>query len=371
MRILFVSTSYPADTSDPRGIHVHRLASSLVSAGLEVLVVVPAGRTGVSDYSLDGVRVHRVNYWIPRFQSLAQGLSGILPNIKQSPIRVLQVPLMLFALALATRRRAHWADVVHAHWVLPSAVVGVLCKRNRPLVVTSHGGDMAFVSSWAVARWIARWAVRRADRCLGVSEALTADLIRLGASPTACSFQPLGVSVDYVCERVRNLDADKWGMGPAFLHVLFIGGLIDTKQPLVVVEALSEINRRGVNARGAFVGDGPLRAELESRALEADIDVHFAGETAPDQVRAWLQNADVLVLPSRSEGRPVVILEAMASSLPVIASDIPGNRELVEDGESGILVASGSSDDLASALATVASDRSAARGRWESRATRS
>ena len=85
MRILFVSTSYPADASDPRGIHVHRLASSLVSAGLEVLVVVPAGRTGVSDYSLDGVRVHRVNYWIPRFQSLAQGLQRDSPEHQAEP----------------------------------------------------------------------------------------------------------------------------------------------------------------------------------------------------------------------------------------------------------------------------------------------
>lgn len=361
MRVLFVSTSYPRDEGDPRGIHVHRLAASLASLGVDVSVVVPAGRRRGRDYQLSGVHVHPVNYWIPKYQGLADGLHGIVPNIKNHPALALLVPFMLVAMGLATMRRASSADVVHAHWIVPSGVIGAGLRRRGPLVITSHGGDidLAGRSKWIAG--LARWAARRADRCLGVSEALTQQLVRLGVPETICAFQPLGVDVTEATNADRPHDADAWGADLRSLRVVFVGSLIERKQPQQILAAMRLLVEEGYPVRCAFVGDGPLRSALETSALSAVLDVHFAGDTPPCDVRGWLRHADVLVLPSLSEGRPVVIMEAMAESLPVVATDIPGIAELVEDGRTGYLVRAHSATGIAAALKAISDDPESAR----------
>jgi glycosyltransferase involved in cell wall biosynthesis len=86
--------------------------------------------------------------------------------------------------------------------------------------------------------------------------------------------------------------------------------------------------------------------------------VHFAGERSVAEVADYLSAADVFVLPSHYEGRPNVVLEAQASGLPVIATDIPGCRDLIEPGETGWLTPTGDAGALAEVLAMLASDAS-------------
>jgi glycosyltransferase involved in cell wall biosynthesis len=357
VRVLFLTTSYPTGETDSRGIHIHRLASSLVVAGVEVSVIVPAGRSRHTDYTLNGVAVHPVNYWIPRYQTLAEGLGGIMPNLKQRPALILQVPLMLLAMLLACRRRTGDVDLIHAHWMIPAGLIAAISKRGRPVVVTSHGGDVDLASRSKLMRMVAGWVIDRVDLCLGVSEAIVQSLAELRPGSAICRFQPLGVDgpdrqTSAPCEAAAT-----WGLGEGELHVVFVGSLIDRKQPGLLVDAVADLRSHDISVVAAFVGDGPLRRELETAVSSAGLDVTFAGDTPPVQVAAWLRNADVLVLPSLSEGRPVVIMEAMAAALPVVATDIPGVRELVEDSKTGFLIPPGSSGALASALRMLDDDR--------------
>ena len=142
------------------------------------------------------------------------------------------------------------------------------------------------------------------------------------------------------------------------LEVLTVGRVDPVKGQPLLVEAIAELRRRGVDARLTFVGDGPGLAELGELAARTGVDdrVAFPGAVGQDEIRAFYRRADVFALPSFAEGLPVVLVEAMACGVPVVASRITGIPELVDDGVSGLLVTPGRGDELADALAALAAD---------------
>jgi glycosyltransferase involved in cell wall biosynthesis len=138
-------------------------------------------------------------------------------------------------------------------------------------------------------------------------------------------------------------------------RLIAVGRLKAPKDFLTLMRAFAELPEGSFEA--LIVGDGPDRAavEAEIHSLRLDGRVRLAGER--DDVPALLAASDVFVLSSRSEGLPVSVLEAMAAELPVVASDVGGLRELVVDGETGILVPPGDAEALAAALGRLVEDR--------------
>ena len=113
--------------------------------------------------------------------------------------------------------------------------------------------------------------------------------------------------------------------------------------------------RRGADARLTIVGDGPQRNELERLAAELGVGdrLELPGSVGQDAIREYYARADLFALPSFAEGLPVVLIEAMAMGLPVVASHITGIPELVEEGVSGLLPTPGRGDELTDALAKL------------------
>jgi colanic acid/amylovoran biosynthesis glycosyltransferase len=153
-------------------------------------------------------------------------------------------------------------------------------------------------------------------------------------------------------------------------EILCVGRLIQRKGQSLLIEAVAALGERGVPARLTVVGDGPTRGHLEALARTIGVKdrVRFAGAVGHDEIVRLLRAADIFCLPSFSEGVPVVLMEAMAHSLPVVTTQIMGIPELVENGDNGLLVAPGRVDVLVDALAYLAADpelrdRLGARGR--------
>ncbi len=114
--------------------------------------------------------------------------------------------------------------------------------------------------------------------------------------------------------------------------IVFVGRLVAQKNVESLIDAM-----QGFDSELTIVGDGPLRADLERRA--AGLRVTFAGVVPNENLPGLLNRHELFVLPSRYEGMPKVLLEAMACGLACVATDIPGNRDLIVDGESGLLCA--------------------------------
>lgn len=142
------------------------------------------------------------------------------------------------------------------------------------------------------------------------------------------------------------------------LRLLYVGRLVPEKGSLVLLDALADLTRQGVPVQARFVGAGPLedtlRTVIARKGLEAIVDL--VGAVGQDELPEHYHWADAFVLPSFQEGLPVVIMEALATELPVITTRIAGIPELVVDHEMGRVVTPGRADALAGAIRDVAGD---------------
>jgi glycosyltransferase involved in cell wall biosynthesis len=150
----------------------------------------------------------------------------------------------------------------------------------------------------------------------------------------------------------------KFGLGDEHC-VLFVGSLIPRKGLPFLVEAAKKMVKEEANTKFLIVGDGPLKNQLTSSLEKANLlgNFLFMGNLEDDRLSAVFNCADVFVLPSIQEGQGIVLLEAQASGIPVVAFNVGGINEAVRNGETGLLVKPGSTGELADALLKLLSDR--------------
>lgn len=142
------------------------------------------------------------------------------------------------------------------------------------------------------------------------------------------------------------------------LHVLSVGRLTQIKGQAVLIEALATLADRGIDVRATLFGWGPKHEELQRLVERLGLAerVSLPGPVSQDEIRTHYEGADVFCLPSFAEGVPIVLMEAMAMRLPVIATRITGIPELIDHGRSGLLVPPGRPDLVADALEMLARD---------------
>ncbi|WP_431857281.1 glycosyltransferase [Azospirillum sp.] len=262
---------------------------------------------------------------------------------------------LLFTPAIARRWRP---DATIAYFGLPCGpaawLIRVLC--GVPYAVSLRGGDVpgflydgiSLYHRLAAPVIGALW--RRAAAVVANSDGLAA-LARRFAPDVGVRVVPNGVDTGLF----RPAEAPEAERKDGRLRLLIVGRLVRQKGVDCILEAMARLDAP-VSLR--VVGDGGAREELERQAAALGLSgrVAFVGWAAREELPAAYRAADAFVFPSRDEGMPNVVLEAMASGLPVIATDIAGNRELVVDGETGVLLATDDVPALAAAIARLAAD---------------
>jgi teichuronic acid biosynthesis glycosyltransferase TuaC len=356
LRVVFLVSGYPTPDGLTGGIFHQTLAEALVRAGAEVEVVAPLPRvpwplTGLSQrwagyaripnsYSLGGIVVHRPRHWqVPRRNPLGVGHRGFARCLVSS---IAQVP-----------------DVVHAHFAYPCGVAAQIAAQNWhvPVVLTLHGSDVNVVPTMSRrARRHFSTAVQKAAFVSAVSQALADQTERLtGRRPEV---MPIGIDLRrYGALPEKAMAREAIGLPSAARIVLFVGSLLIEKGVLLLREALEKIGGRDI--LGVFVGEGPLRAQITNVPRILSV-----GPVPHAKVPLYMRAADVLVLPSFSEGMPTVVVEAGAAGLPVVATEVGGVGELL-GADRGRLVAAGDAVALAAAIEAVLADQTAALERAE------
>jgi len=249
--------------------------------------------------------------------------------------------------------RSFRPDVLHANSLhFQTTIAAAVCRQIRgiPLVTTAHIGSPDRLRSRmraptvAYERTVGRYVLSRSARVIAVAPSVAGHLVELGVPPER--IEVIANGVDFA--RFGPSDRDGAPDGPPML--VFVGRLIENKGPGLFLDALAHLRSDGIAFHAAFVGEGPLRRDLEHRVAAAGLSerVRFAGHST--DVAGWLARATVLVRPSLTEGMPLTVLEAMASGVLVIASDIPGNSGLIQHQTNGLLFPAGDARALAGML---------------------
>lgn len=348
-RLLILASTFPAITGDGTPGFVADLANRQARV-FDTLVLVPRVGAAPVEEERDGYRIRRFAYFPRRWEDLAEG--AILENLRGHPTRLLQVPFLLAAEAVAVRRaiREFDPDVLHVHWIIPQGIAALAVARHRPWLVTTLGGDLYALDSRAW-RAVKRAVLRRAAAASVMNAEMASRVVALGMASERVHVLPMGADV----ERVRSMDGAPAVPG----RILFVGRLVEKKGVAVLLDALQHV---GAPWSLDVVGDGPLRAELEARAARLPRPVRFHGQQPARALATLLHECEVAVfpsLPARSgdqDGLPVAMLEAMAAGRAVVASRIAGIDEAVVDGTHGVLVPPGDAAALATALRSLLTD---------------
>ncbi len=252
-------------------------------------------------------------------------------------------------LARALRRRG--VRHIHNHFADSSCTVTMLAAAlgGLPYSFTMHGPTEFF----AAERWRLDLKIARARFVACISHFCRSQLMIFAAPEHWEKLRIVHCGVEPA--RYGGGPGGRGGAGTA--DIVTVCRLAPLKGGAVLLEALARPGAAG-EVRLTVVGDGPARAALERAAAAGGLGgrVRFTGYRSQDQVAAHLAEAGIFVLASFAEGVPVVLMEAMAGRLPVIATRVGGVAELVEDGVSGLLVAPSDAGGLAAAIARLAAD---------------
>jgi len=285
-------------------------------------------------------------------------LATVLRGTIRSPNFLLGAIGIFPKVSTAARRMAEGGvEHVHCHFANHPAMAGFIIRRlvGIPYSFTAHGSDLHVDRTFLCPK------VHEASFVIAISDDNRREILATCPGPTAAErVVVLHCGVD--TDRFRR---DRQPAAPGDeLMIMSVGTLHEVKGQAVLVDACKRLARRGIAFRCGLVGEGPDRAALEARIAAAGIGdrVKLLGVRTRQEVAELLASADVLAAPSvptsggKREGIPVVLMEAMASEVAVVASRLSGIPELVEDGRSGILVPPGDPDALADVLAGLALD---------------
>lgn len=286
-----------------------------------------------ADYKLPGVDVEAFDY--PAVPVLSRALNGLVGSW-----------------ALGPRVRAFQPDLVLGYWVYPDGYAALRVARSLgvPCVIGALGSDIHVRSGFNVL--MTRRTLTGADAVLTVSEAMRqASIAEFGVKPAAVHTVINGFNTSVFGLADQAQARDRLGVGATDQVVIYVGRLVETKGLRELIDASRELAASNARFRLVLVGDGGMKAELQALIQSAGLadKVRLPGGLPPEQVAEWICAADVLTLPSWSEGYPNVVVEAVACGRPVVATDVGGTREIVHAGN-GILVAPKNPTQLRAAL---------------------
>jgi glycosyltransferase involved in cell wall biosynthesis len=296
LKVAVLTTSYPRYPGDGVGRFVADAVEHVRRRGVDVEVVGPEQFRG---YGL----------------TYGHGVAG---NLRRRPWLTLFVPALLASFVRAARRVE--ADLLHAHW-LPAGWVAA--RTGKPYVVQVWGTDVELARR---APWLARAVLRNARLVIAASTALAESARQLGASEVRVI--PSGVDLP--------AEVGKEAKPP---EVLYAGRLSPEKGVLELVAAADGMKL-------VVAGDGPLRPRVPGGL----------GFLPHGELQGLYARAAVVACPSRREGFGVACLEAMAHARPVVATDVGGLRDLVVDGETGLVVPPRRPEALRAALERLLGD---------------
>ncbi len=367
-RVVMITTSYPRFPGDTVGTFLEPIAHGVAALGHDVHLVLPWHPQLTRPPHEGNVHFHPFRYAPLPSLNIFGYAASLRADVRLRLAAVAAAPLALAAAWRTARRVAREvrATVIHAHWVIPCGAVGAAMSAHRPLVISLHGSDVFVAERHRAIGMAARAAFRRCHWLTACSDDLRKRAINLGAEADRSETVPYGV--DH--ERFRPDPAARARRRPQLgidsrQSLLFAAGRLVRKKGFeYLIEAMPSILARSPDTVLAIGGSGDLEDELRRLAEARGVAdrVVFTGLLKQDDVGECLAAADVAVVPSvrddsgNVDGLPNVVMEALASGTPLVATTAGGICAVARDGENAMLVAERDPAALAGAIGRLLDD---------------
>ena len=369
IKLLVTATTFPRWKNDTEPSFVYELSQRLAGKGHDITVLAPHHSGAKRREVMDNLKIQRFRYFWPSSLEKLCYDGGILPNLKRRFWTWLEVPFLMAAEYFAIHRivKQEGINMIHAHWIVPQGFLASLLKKFHGVkyITTAHAGDIfPLKSPWL--RGFAGSAISNADACTANSQ-FTKKAV-LGLSPDShVDVIPMGVDLSIFSGRLKQDIRQKYGITGKL--ILSVGRLAEKKGIRHLISAMPSILKKYKDAKLLIVGDGPEKGRLESQVAELSLkhNVIFSGRVSNRDIASYYSSADVFVLPSivtasgDTEGLGVVLLEALASGTPVVASNVGGVTDIIINGKTGLTVEQENPEVLASAIMRMLKNRKLAK----------
>jgi glycosyltransferase involved in cell wall biosynthesis len=350
LRLLTFTTLFPNAAQPNHGIFVeNRLRHLVADTGTSATVLAPTWWFPSTH--------PRFGPWaafaqVPRHER-RHGLAIHHPRALTLPkLGMYTAPYALYRAARAELRRLVAEglefDAIDAHYLYPDGVAALWLARafRKPLAITARGSDVTELPDYAIPRARIRRAIAGADALIAVSAGLKRRLVELGAPEEKVTVLRNGIDTALFRPGPREEMRARLGLsGPVLISV---GGLIPRKRHHLAIDAMALLP----GATLLILGAGPEHAALEARAAQRGVAdrVRLLGPRPHAELPAYYGAADLSILASSREGWANVLLESMACGTPVVASDIPGNPEVVQRRQAGLILRENTAEGIAEAV---------------------
>lgn len=362
-KLLVITSSFPrwpGDDGVGGGCFVQSLAVRLADT-YEVTVLAPGDMGALPQETMGRLKVcrHRQGWGVRA--NLAYG-SGMPANLRRSPWRILHLPLYLAYLLGAIHRlvRDEKVALINAHWLYPAGLAAILYKRfyasHVRVLITGYRADITGCKLLG-GHWLKQWVLRQAD-AVSVANASLVDTVRTLGYKGPLTVCPMGVDTAEFSPERKDLPPVAGPDGTA-RFVLFVGSLIKRKGIGLLIDALPAVVKAVPDVGLVIIGEGHDKDRLmdKSQQLGVDSRIRFVGGLPHTELPPWFARAEALVLPTYSEGYPLVVVEAMSSGIVPIVSPLPVFQAIQAECPCLVIMRDWSAEALAEAVTGVLKDK--------------
>ena len=346
-RVLFITTSFPTRLNQGSGIFVFRLIDRLTE-WIDASVLTP-DTTPDNKFKTGALRLVAARYAPRSCQTLAHSPGGIPETIKRHPLNNVSLIILLVSMFISTLKHGRHAHLIHSNWSISGLIGGAAALLiRRPAMVTLRGADLNRAKSKWLDRAILRTVIKLNHRIVCVSQSQLEWLLK--------EYPEARDKTQHIANGVfipAGSGAHKSSSNSALKQVS-VGSLIKRKGHAFIIQTLASLPAdSGITL--TIIGEGPDHAMLDKLVSSLDLSsrVTLLGHVAPDRIQEILARHDAFVLCSYSEGRSNALLESMATAMPIIATDIPGTNELIDNDRNGILIPCDDHEALGNAILRI------------------
>jgi len=358
-KLLLLTTTFPQGHDDKVSARfVYDLATSL-TRHYTVYVLTPYRCSDSSIPSTDQLKVIRFKYFFPLSAQLLGSGEGLLADVRRNRLAVFQLPLFFAAqfIYLLCLCRKEKIRIVNSHWIVPQGFVGAVLKKllSCKHIVTVHAAGIFMLRRYAnVGKLLGTFIGKNADALISVSKYIDGEVDAVTVeTKSRRSVVPMGVNLGkFTIQKDTYTLKKRYGLKEHNPVFLFVGKFSRKKGIPILLEAFARLKEKTHSRCRPLLllaGGGELLEAMKELAhsLALKEQVRFLGWVHNDELPFLYSLSDWVVIPSvidrkgETEGLPVVIMEAFACGVPVIASKVSGIPEAVEDGANGFLVEPG------------------------------